>query len=283
MIKNFLLIITITCLSYEMSSQRSLKDYSYVEVPERFEFLSQEDQYQVNSLAAFLFNKYGFNAYLSSDLPNVKRCDGLQADVVSNSNFIWTKLVVVLSDCNGNEIYRSDEGKSKYKDYRKSYHQALREAFQSIEALGVKQKDTQVYEESEVEVELDSEKNTLNPSGTEINPQLVGEVDQSSELTVGTGVQAGSSGNLNLPSAKFTSYISKGRSYLLRKAGNAYLLYEETTSAPDGLLLIGTISREGNSMVYDSEEGERFVAIFSENHDLSLISEGKVMQLKVAD
>ena len=41
-------------------SQSNLNDYKYVIVPNKFDFLKENDQYQLNSLAAFLFEKYGF-------------------------------------------------------------------------------------------------------------------------------------------------------------------------------------------------------------------------------
>ena len=49
--------------------QKSLSEYGYVEVPRLYEFLYEEDQHQLNSLTKFLFNKYGFNAYFSDELP----------------------------------------------------------------------------------------------------------------------------------------------------------------------------------------------------------------------
>ena len=123
MIKNTVLLAFFICFINNGFSQKSANDYTYVAVPEQFSFLHGPDQYQMNSLTKFLFNKFGFNAFFASDLPNVKRCDGLQAEVVSNSNFIYTKLTIVLKDCYGAEIFRSEEGRSKYKDYRKAYHQ----------------------------------------------------------------------------------------------------------------------------------------------------------------
>ena len=62
-------------------SQKSLNDYSYVIVPEQFEFLDAKDKYQLNSISNFLFNKHGFHSFLSDETPDAKRCDGLYANL----------------------------------------------------------------------------------------------------------------------------------------------------------------------------------------------------------
>jgi len=113
-------------------SQNSLADYKYVAVPDQYEFVKGKDKYQLNSLTKFLFNKYGFKAYFDYELPDVKRCEVLWADVEGNTGIVYSRTEVVLRDCNGFELYRSQQGKSKDKDYKKAYHAALRQAFESF-------------------------------------------------------------------------------------------------------------------------------------------------------
>ncbi|RMB62812.1 hypothetical protein EAX61_04325 [Dokdonia sinensis] len=121
---------------------QSVNNYKYVLVPNQFEFLKSPDEFQVNSLTVFLFKKYGFDAYKGGlEAPAYvldNRCDVLYADVIGNSGFLRTKLKVVLRDCNNIVVYTSEEGDSKDKRYKESYHEALREAFLSIEALNYK-------------------------------------------------------------------------------------------------------------------------------------------------
>lgn len=118
---------------------QSVNDYKYVVVPEKFDFIKSNDEYQLNSLTKFLFNKYGFEAYLNGELMpfslNEQRCSTLYADVISDSGFIRNKLQVVLRDCNEKVIFKTSFGSSKDKDYQKSYQKALREAFYDIQAL----------------------------------------------------------------------------------------------------------------------------------------------------
>ena len=255
MIKRILLLVFIAGFIFNMNAQKSASDYSYVVVPELYEFLFEEDQHQLNSLTKYLFNKYGFNAYFPSELPNVKRCDGLQAEVLGKPGFIYTRITVVLRDCYGEEIFRSEEGKSKYKEYKKAYHDALRKAFLSIEELGVNQKEIKIYED-EVESLKDS------PVKTEIEVTKV-------PATVVNDSKSNSSMVLHLPMAKFSNYVREGRSYLLRKTEAGYSLYLETEAAETGLALEGMILVDGDTLSYVSEAGDAQV-IFHENGDFTL-------------
>lgn len=134
--------------------QKNISDYSYVVVAQQFEFQRNKDQYHVNTLARHLFNTNGFNALYEVELGDLPRCEGLYADVIKKSAFLSTKLIVVLKDCNNVEIFRSEEGRSKAKDFREAYHEALKDAFVSIKAQQVKQKDINQILVSKTEKEL---------------------------------------------------------------------------------------------------------------------------------
>ncbi|MEP2936735.1 MAG: hypothetical protein ABJM06_03380 [Gilvibacter sp.] len=141
--KSLVITLFLCVLSAQIGkAQASLSDYNYIVVPDQFEFLKGKDQHQVNSLTTWLLNKNGFNAYLDSQLPLYLRklpCRGLKAVVVAKENFLVLKTTVVITNCEGTVLYTSDEGRSKDKDYRKSYHEAIRGSFESITTLGVNQ------------------------------------------------------------------------------------------------------------------------------------------------
>lgn len=122
-------------------SQESINDYKYIIVPIQYEFQKGEDAYQVNSLTKFLFEKAGFEVYLSSELPEElasNRCLALTARVNDLSKMLSTKMNIDLVDCRNNVVYGSTEGKSKAKDYKEAYHECVREAFEDIKALEYK-------------------------------------------------------------------------------------------------------------------------------------------------
>lgn len=135
-----LLIFVLGFVSTTIQAQ-NLNEYKYVIVPIKYDFLSEKDQYQLNSLTEFLFEKYGFKAFLEveklpTDLLN-NRCAALNAEVVSDSGFFSfvTKVKVVLKNCNGQVVFESEEGRSRLKKYKFAYQEALRDAFSSVEAL----------------------------------------------------------------------------------------------------------------------------------------------------
>lgn len=135
----YLITFIIFCIVTNTFSQTSLNDYKYVIVPNKFDFLKEADQYQLNSLTKFLFNKYGFTAILDDetypeDLAS-NRCLALKADVKNDKGFLKTKLFVVLKNCKNETIYTSEIGQSKEKEFRVAYNLALRDAFKSIKTI----------------------------------------------------------------------------------------------------------------------------------------------------
>lgn len=220
---SLLFLLLITFQSFAQTSD--LNQYSYVIVPNQFDFQNASDQYQLNSMTKFYFDKNGFNAFLTSDSPNADRCDGLYADVEKLKTVFGTKLQVVLRDCNKEEIYRGPEGKSKFKEYEKSFQDALRKAFYGMDRLRVIQKDVTLLEENA---------SHKKQNGTE---KLVKKEDRSETRIPSLNTPKG----LNLPSDNYSNYSADGKSLVLRKTGEGYSLYEESTVAGDDLVLVGKI------------------------------------------
>jgi hypothetical protein len=139
--KIILLILTLTVF-FAGFSQKSVNDYKYVVVPNKFDFFEQENKYQINELLEFLFNKYGYEAFLDNEvLPNdlnSNRCLVMYANAKNIKSMFTTKIVIELKDCNGNLIVASDIGKTRVKEFNKAYTAAIRDAFKSIRALNYK-------------------------------------------------------------------------------------------------------------------------------------------------
>ncbi|WP_461532329.1 hypothetical protein [Sinomicrobium sp.] len=135
--KILVIFIAIFSVSHAFG-QSSVDGYKYVIVPKKFDFLRSEDQYQVNALTKFLFEKYNFTAVYADEMSaeiQSNTCLGLRADVKNESNLFTTKLKVELTNCRGELVFASEIGSSKEKDYKGAYHEALRKAFKSIEML----------------------------------------------------------------------------------------------------------------------------------------------------
>jgi len=257
----FLVVFTfLFCFISESFSQKSLSDYSFVVVPEKFDFVNEADKYQLNSLTKFLFNKYGFNAFFNRELPDVRRCDGLWAEVEGKPAIIRTKVTVILKDCNGVEVHRSEVGKSKLKAYNKTYSAALRDAFLSIAALGVQQKELSLYSKSEVAV---VEEPTLKET-IEVSPKEVEEVNASEVETV--TIEPVVEKDVVKTATEEALYTSNGGSFALRNTKSGYKLYEKSQSGDTlkGTLLI----KEGKSLQFIDPSGNKFPASFDSEENL---------------
>lgn len=139
---NFIVTFIVCFVITGVYAQTNLNGYKYVIVPNKFSFLKKTDQYKLNGLTHFLFNKHGFKAFLEgSAYPDdfiISNCNVLHTDVVKESNLFTTKLKIILKDCYGKTIYTSPIGLSREKDYAKAYTEALRNSFKSIASLGYK-------------------------------------------------------------------------------------------------------------------------------------------------
>jgi hypothetical protein len=123
-------------------SQSNLNNYKYVIVPKKYDFLKEADQYSLNGLTKFLFEKYGFSTLMEGDnYPDdliKNRCLALNSNVILDSGLFKTKLKVELEDCTDKVVFTSDIGESREKEFGKAYTEALRSAFISFEALSYK-------------------------------------------------------------------------------------------------------------------------------------------------
>ncbi|SEA27344.1 hypothetical protein [Bizionia paragorgiae] len=120
-------------------AQHNLNNYKYVIVPDRYEFLNTPNEFRLNELTKFLFEKYNFLTYMESDIlpEDVKsnRCLALSAKVIDRSSMFKTSLIIVLENCKKDIEFSSHEGTSRDKLRDVAFNKALRAASQSLAAL----------------------------------------------------------------------------------------------------------------------------------------------------
>ena len=135
-------IIVVFLITANLFSQSSLNNYKYIIIPKKYDFLKEADKFQLNSLTEFLFNKYGFQAFMESenypDDLNADRCLALTSNVKEDSSIFKTKLQIELVNCNGLTIYTTQFGESREKDFSKAFSEALRNAFKELETINYK-------------------------------------------------------------------------------------------------------------------------------------------------
>ena len=121
---------------------QSINDYKYVVVPTKFDFLNEENKYNLNTSTKLLLEKYGFVVYMNNqDIPTDianNRCKSLNAEIINDSGLLVTKLKLVLKDCKDKVVYETALGKSREKEYAVAYNQAFRDAAKSFETLNYK-------------------------------------------------------------------------------------------------------------------------------------------------
>ncbi len=266
--KYFVLIVFFLSMITKGFTQKSLSDYSYIIVSEQFEFQDEKDKYELNSLIKFLYNKHGFHAYFQDEVPdNVRRCDGLYADAEGKPGFLITKVEMIIRDCDGTEVFRSQKGKSDVKDYRKAYYEATREAFRDVRDLYVNQKPISTYEE----VAIDKNVNKTSKEVVKVAavPVVAKETVEKKPKENSTNTIE-SNGLDNLPTAKFSNYTNAGKTYLLRKTKDGYSFYEESNDSDDDLLLIGKLSVFAGEVTFTNNKGKMSKAEFDSYKNISI-------------
>ncbi|WP_123912622.1 hypothetical protein [Hanstruepera neustonica] len=139
MLKKAIFYIPILLMGLSGFCQNDINNYKYVIVPKTFDFLKSEDQFQLNSLSKFMFEKYGFVALFDDEpLPDdlIKNgCLALNADVIKDSGMFKTKLFIELKNCRKQLVFQSQTGDSDHKKSEVAYKMAIREAFESFDTL----------------------------------------------------------------------------------------------------------------------------------------------------
>lgn len=126
--------------SISFVSNAQLNDYKYIIVPKKLGKFSTENTHQTSTLLKHLLSKSdnGFNLVYEDALPQdlkTNRCLGLLSDIVDESSLFSTKLKIILKDCNEEIVFTSIEGKSKKKDFKQSYAEAMMDAVSSFDGL----------------------------------------------------------------------------------------------------------------------------------------------------
>ncbi len=139
MTKSFSISLLLIFSFSMLFAQKSINSYKYILVPKQYEFQNSADQYQLNSLTKFLFKRAGFAVLFTDesfpmDLSDNK-CLALIASVNNASSILSTKLIIDLSDCHNQVVFSTKEGRSKEKEYKRAYQDALRDAFTDLEHL----------------------------------------------------------------------------------------------------------------------------------------------------
>ena len=155
-LRSITLTVILLVFVVNLYAQNELNPYKYILVPKKFDFSKKEDQYRVNSYTKYLFDKEGYQVlFADADYPEDLRSDpclALTANVINVSSAFTTKIFLVLENCSREEVFRSIEGRSKIKEFDKTYIDALKKCFVSVQELNyVYEPNSLTYESSKIE------------------------------------------------------------------------------------------------------------------------------------
>lgn len=273
LIISVILFLSTTASDRIAAQEERLSAFDYVVVPDRFGFQYERDQYQINSLLKFLFNKHGFHAFFPSELPDVSRCDGLYAEIEQVNGFVWTEVSIRLLDCDGILFYQTKSGRSKLKDFAKAYSEAVRMAFESIEILGVRQGPLEILQKAGEEINSDgtikadakvkSKSKSDRPLGNNSSDGLQTEVKPLKNEAVTFGL---------IPDVAMMNFKSLENTYLLRRTQLGYQWYREDKQ---DLIYEGKFFVVEKMLFYEDKDQMRYLAEFTPAGALILNREGQ--------
>jgi len=273
LIISVILFLSTTASDRIAAQEERLSAFDYVVVPDRFGFQYERDQYQINSLLKFLFNKHGFHAFFPSELPDVSRCDGLYAEIEQVNGFVWTEVSIRLLDCDGILFYQTKSGRSKLKDFAKAYSEAVRMAFESIEILGVRQGPLEILQKAGEEINSDGtikadamvkpKSKSDRPLGNNSSDGLQTEVKPLKNEAVTLGL---------IPDVAMMNFKSLENTYLLRRTQLGYQWYREDKQ---DLIYEGKFFVVEKMLFYEDKDQMRYLAEFTPEGALILNREGQ--------
>lgn len=247
---------------------QDLNNYKYVIVPKSFEFSKRTNQYQLNALTKFLFEKYGFKTLMEDENKPMdlarNNCLGLKADVNNNSGLFVTKMVVTLTDCQGNVVFTSKEGRSREKEFKTAWHEALRDAFTSVAELDHNYEADPAPEKIEVAEEAEEVKETHEAEvAAELPEKPEEEMEEMPEETEKVAEEEVAEESPKV-SGEEKTFAKDGMQFRLEETSNGYSIYQKGMAEPFATLIK---TDKANSYIYNSLT-KQGIAYFDESGSL---------------
>ena len=147
-------LLIFTLFTVAGHSQNTINNFKYVLVPQKFEFLKDDDEYGLNATTKSLLEQKGFVVFWSNEnLPQPlasNRCTALIAEVTQRKAMFSTNLTLLLKDCSGNIIFKGKEGKSREKEFNVAYDEALKDAFSSLNNVPYKYDSSVAIQQAQI-------------------------------------------------------------------------------------------------------------------------------------
>ena len=245
-------------LTVPMSLSAQFNDYKYIIVPKQFESFKEVNQYNTSTLTKYLLSNYGFNVVYDDALPldlNVNRCLGLTTVLNDQSNMFTTKVSLQFKDCNNTVVFETLDAKSKIKEYKDGYKEAITKAAQQLAGIGhnytPKQTETVTLNFKDDVKQLpaasqqEAKDNTKLPVDVE---QSQGKEPANSTANITTRVQEATNANV-----LYAQPLENGYQLIDSTPQIVYVL--KSTSAPEVFM----VSKDGKNGVVFKDNGQWYV------------------------
>lgn len=275
--------VLVICLFFGLQAMEAqhLNSYQYVIIPAEFDFQNGTNQFQLNELLKFLFEKEGFEAFLDNEpIPSEfssNACRGLRARVRNESGMFRTRLYIELRDCNNIEVFVSREGVSREKDFKKAYQEALRAAFESISELNYtieeEQEVVEVTAVPEIEEERVVEVTAVPPveDENEVSGEVKKELPEEGKDPLKDDVQPAG------PEPNRLFFLKGDSEFFLEKIPSGYNLYQKGMAEPFASLIK---SSAGESFIYSSVTGKGMANFDSDGNLTVEVLDGNTNNLR---
>src|SRR5690606_28456487 len=129
------ILLLVFILSFAVKAQDG-NSYKFVTLPTKFDFMKEQNQYNLNELSKFLTNKKGVITFFENEEKSIDynladTCDILKLNITRENAFLVIKLKITLTDCKG-EVISESVGSSREKEFKTAYNYAIREAFDKL-------------------------------------------------------------------------------------------------------------------------------------------------------
>jgi len=280
-----ILLFLVSVFTFNMvNAQSNVNDYKYVIVPNKFDFLQENNQYRLNNLTKLLFEKYGFTSLMEDEvLPDdaiANVCLALKSNVIREKGMFNSKLRVQLKNCKGEVVFTSQLGQSREKKYQVAYTLALREAFNSFAPLNYTYKENAAIlsygstntkiDDGEVEKlkeeisQLKEEKEKLKAQTKEIPQEVKPQVVKPKEPVVSSEI---TKPNLESPKTLYAKDVFNG--YNLVNDTSKVVMRIYTSGAKDVFIVKGK-----DAIIYKKND----IWIYSETNEQNLLT--RVIDIK---
>lgn len=196
-IKNILAGLSLLMMFFSYS--QNVSDYQYIIVAEKFSGF-KPNQYKLNDfvIKSLKSKKYTVLGEINSE-GKQNKCNALYADVLNNSNFLRSRVILQFKDCNS-KIIKEVKTTSMEKDYDKSFQEAITMALSEIP---VSNPSNSLTEDKTISERAKNIENITTPSGNiPTKFTFAGEFYQ--RIEIGNGQFILVAGNSSVPSATFS-------------------------------------------------------------------------------